>query len=199
MLQDLGIALAESGNSKDVSITKEHVMVDHYLDDEANVAAEQDLFDSHSLQHPIKELPELQPVVCLPSTAKVSEAIQSMAEERVGIILIVDDGKLAGVFSERDVLLKVAAVSLDILSTTIADVMTRNPQALRPHDELVYALNLMSVGGFRHVPIVDGSGQPVAVVSMRDIVEYIVSLYPDEVLKLPPSPDQSITQTREGA
>ncbi len=174
-------------------------MVDHYLDDEANVAAEQDLFDSHSLQRPLKELPELQPVVCLPSTAKVSEAIQSMAEERVGIILIVDDEKLAGVFSERDVLLKVAAASLDINATSVADVMTRNPQTLRPHNELVYALNLMSVGGFRHVPIVDGDNHPVAVVSMRDIVEYIVSLYPDEVLKLPPSPDQSITQAREGA
>ena len=77
--------------------------------------------------------------------------------------------------------------------------MTVNPQTLRPEDELVYALNLMSVGGFRHVPIVNDNGQPVAVVSMRDIVEYIVSLYPDEVLKLPPSQDQSITQNREGA
>ena len=174
-------------------------MADHYLDDEASVAAEQDLFDSHSLQHPLHELPELQPVVCLPSTAKVSEAIESMAGERVGIILIVDDGVLVWVFSERDVLLKVAASGINISETAVADLMTVNPQTLRPEDELVYALNLMSVGGFRHVPIVNDNGQPVAVVSMRDIVEYIVSLYPDEVLKLPPSPDQSITQNREGA
>ena len=165
-------------------------MADHYLDDEASVAAEQDLFDSHSLQYPLHELPELQPVVCLPSTAKVSEAIESMAGERVGIILIVDDGVLVGVFSERDVLLKVAASGINISETAVADLMTVNPQTLRPEDELVYALNLMSVGGFRHVPIVNDNGQPVAVVSMRDIVEYIVSLYPDEVLKLPPSPDQ---------
>lgn len=174
-------------------------MVDHYLDDEANVAAEQDLFDSHSLQHPIKDLPELHPVVCLPSTAKVSEAIQSLAEERVGIILIVDDEKLAGVFSERDVLLKVAATNVEINNTAVAELMTPDPQSLHIDDELVYALNQMSVGGFRHVPIVDDSDHPVAVVSMRDIVEYIVSLYPDEVLKLPPSPGQSISQTREGA
>ncbi|NQV28442.1 MAG: CBS domain-containing protein [Rhodopirellula sp.] len=174
-------------------------MTDHYLEDEANVAAEQDLFDSHSLQHPIHELPELHPVVCLPSTAKVREAIHSMTEKRVGIILIVDDGVLTGVFSERDVLIKVAGSGIDIDETPVAELMTQNPQALRPHDELVYALNQMSVGGYRHVPIVDGNRHPVAVVSMRDIVEYIVSLYPDEVLKLPPSPDQSITQTREGA
>ncbi|MGZ0171150.1 MAG: CBS domain-containing protein, partial [Planctomycetales bacterium] len=76
---------------------------------------------------------------------------------------------------------------------------TPDPQALRSTDELVYALNLMSVGGYRHVPIVDETGRPVAVVSMRDIVEHIVSQFPDEVLKLPPSPDRSITQNREGA
>lgn len=174
-------------------------MVDHYLDDEAQVAAEQDLFDSHSLQNPISDLPELQPVVCLPSTSSVADVIQAMTEKRVGIILIVDDGQLTGVFSERDVLVKVAASGIDINSTPVSKLMTSDPQSLRTTDELVYALNLMSVGGFRHVPIVDDSNHPVAVVSMRDIVEYIVSLYPDEVLKLPPSPDRSITQTREGA
>jgi CBS domain-containing protein len=174
-------------------------MTDHYLDDEASVAAEQDLFDSHSLQRPIGELPELRPVVCLPSTAKVSDAIQSMTEKRVGFIMIVDDEKLVGVFSERDVLVKVAPSDLDITDTAIADLMTPDPQSLRSTDELVYALNLMSVGGYRHVPIVDDSGRPVAVISMRDIVEHLVSQFPDEVLKLPPSPDRSITQDREGA
>ena len=174
-------------------------MTDDYLDDEANVAAEQDIFDSHSLQRPISELPELRPVVCLPFTAKVSDAIQEMTDKRVGFIMIVDNEKLVGVFSERDVLIKVAAVNLDITATPVADLMTPDPQALRSTDELVYALNLMSVGGYRHVPIVDETGRPVAVVSMRDIVEHIVSQFPDEVLKLPPSPDRSITQNREGA
>lgn len=174
-------------------------MVDHYLDDEAQVAAEQDLFDAHSLQRPISELPELRPVVCLPSTATVSEAIHEMTEKSVGFIMVVDDEKLVGVFSERDVLIKVAPVNLDIAATPVADLMTPDPQSLRSTDEQVYALNLMSVGGYRHVPIVDDAGRPVGVVSMRDIVEHIVSQFPDEVLKLPPSPDQSITQNREGA
>jgi CBS domain-containing protein len=174
-------------------------MPDDFLDDEAQIAAEQDLFDSHSLQRPISELPELRPVVCLPSTAKVSDAIQEMTDKRVGFIMIVDDEKLVGVFSERDVLVKVAPANLDITTTPVADLMTPDPQSLRSTDELVYALNLMSVGGYRHVPIVDEFGCPVAVVSMRDIVEHIVSQFPDEVLKLPPSPDRSITQNREGA
>lgn len=174
-------------------------MPDDFIEDEQQIAAEQDLFDSHTLQRPISELPELRPLVCLPSTAKVSDAIQSMTDQRVGFIMIVDDEKLVGVFSERDVLVKVAASDLDIKATPVADLMTPNPQSLRSTDELVYALNLMSVGGYRHVPIVDDSGRPVAVVSMRDIVEHIVSQYPDEVLKIPDSPDRSITQDREGA
>ena len=65
---------------------KEHSMVDHYLDDEAMVAAEQDLFDSHALQHPVSDLPELRPVVTLPLTATVADAIRSMTDLRVGII-----------------------------------------------------------------------------------------------------------------
>ena len=77
--------------------------------------------------------------------------------------------------------------------------MTANPASLRPGDMLVYALHQMEIGGYRHVPLVDESGAPVAVVSMRDIVGYIVSLYPDEVLKLPSHPGQVISQTREGA
>lgn len=174
-------------------------MPEDFLEDEQQIAAEQDLFDGHSLQRPISELPELRPVVCLPSTAKVSDAIKSMTEKRVGIIMIVDDEKLVGVFSERDVLVKVAASDLDINTTPVAGLMTPDPQSLRSTDEIVYALNLMSVGGYRHVPIVDESNHPVAVVSMRDIVEHIVSQYPDEVLKLPPSPDRAITQDREGA
>ena len=115
--------------------------------------------------------------------------------------LIVDNEKLVGVFSERDVLVKVAGagVLIDTAAVSVADLMTSNPQTLRESHELVYALNLMSVGGFRHVPIVDDGGRPVAVISMRDIVEYIVALFPDEVLKLPPSPDSTITQNREGA
>ena len=170
-----------------------------YPDDEQQTAAEQELFDSHALQRPISELPPIRPVVCFPPTAIVADALQAMTEKRVGCVLVVEDDKLTGVFSERDVLLKVAGADLDVNSTPLSNLMTKNPQTLRADHELVYALHQMAVGGYRHVPILDSEGRPVAVVSMRDIVEHIVSLYPDEVLKLPPSPDRSIPQPREGA
>jgi hypothetical protein len=62
-----------------------------------------------------------------------------------------------------------------------------------------YALNKMNVGGFRHSPLVDEKGKPVGVVAMRNIVDYIVHLFPEEVLNLPPSPNHTISRAREGA
>jgi len=66
-------------------------------------------------------------------------------------------------------------------------------------EELAWVLNLMAVGGFRHVPIVDASGKPVAVISMQRIVERLVECFPKSVLNLPPRPGSNITHTREGA
>jgi CBS domain-containing protein len=170
-----------------------------YLDDEVQISAERDLFHEGALQRPICDLPELQPVIAASPQDSLRSVIELMAEKRVGCTLIVEEGRLIGVFSERDVLRKVATTGVDVDATPVGELMTRNPETLRQDDELVYALHQMALGGYRHIPLVNAQGAPVAVVSMRDIVGYIVSLYPDEVMKLPSHPDKSITQTREGA
>ena len=77
--------------------------------------------------------------------------------------------------------------------------MTPDPECLTPGDRIAYALNKMSVGGFRHIPLVDEDGRPVGVVAMRNIVDFVVDLFPGEVLNLPPSPGLSISREREGA
>ena len=74
-----------------------------------------------------------------------------------------------------------------------------DPECLGLDDELVYALNQMSVGGYRHIPLLDDEGRPVGVVAMQHIVDYLVSLFPREVLNLPPAPPLGIPQAREGA
>ena len=76
--------------------------------------------------------------------------------------------------------------------------MTRNPETL-PHDaSIAWVLNKMSVGGFRHVPVVDEQNHPVCVISVRDVVHFLVDFFPHEVLNLPPEYDSS-TKSREGA
>lgn len=177
-------------------------MSDSFLEDEQQVADEravEGLLDAAALQEPLSELPELQPVVTLPPNATVRDAVNEMTTKRVGIVLVVADEKLDGVFSERDVLRKVVGTDLDIDATPVSDLMTKDPECLRPENPLVYALHQMSLGGYRHIPLVDENGAPVAVVSMRDIVGFIAALHPDQVMKLSGNPDQEITSTREGA
>ena len=66
--------------------------------------------------------------------------------------------------------------------------MTADPETLRPEDRIAWALKLMHVGGYRHVPLTDETGRPVGVISVKDIVDFIVDLFPAPVLNLPPDP-----------
>ena len=116
-----------------------------------------------------------------------------------GAFLVIENEKLAGVFSERDVLTKAVADNIDLESTTVSELMTSDPETLSQDHELALCIaEKMAVGGYRHVPLLDDSGKPVSVVSMRDIVDFIVSLYQKQVLNLP-DPDAPNSGSREGA
>lgn len=172
-----------------------------FLDDEQRVADERDnegLFESYALRSPLKTLPELQPVVGVEPQTSVRKAIQEMIDRRVGCVLVIENDKLAGVFSERDVLTKAVSNNIDLDSTAVSELMTADPETLSQDHELAFALRKMAVGGYRHVPLLNENGRPVAVVSMRDIVDFIVSLYQKQVLNLP-DPDAPNSGTREGA
>ena len=150
-------------------------------------------------KRPIRRLPTLKAAVTVAPAASVREAIEAMNEHRVGCVLVVDRSRLVGVFTERDVLTKVASLNLDVDRTRVDDVMTPDPESLTLDDGIAYALNMMSVGGFRHIPLIDAEQRPTGVVAMRDIVDYIVDFFPSEVLNLPPSPAHGIAREREGA
>jgi CBS domain-containing protein len=151
------------------------------------------------LDRPIRSLPGLQEPIQLPSAASVRRAIGTMNDARVGCVMLVDGGRLVGVFTERDVLTRVAGSDVDVDATPVADLMTPDPECLTLDDGITYALNRMSVGGFRHVPLVDDEGRPTGLVSMRHIVDYLVDLFPHAVLNLPPSPSRVFPKEREGA
>lgn len=138
-------------------------------------------------------------VVSLQKSASVADAVAAMIEHRVGAVLVVENETLVGLFSERDVLTRVVAQGRTPAETPLSEVMTENPQSLTFDEEIVFALNRMTVGGFRHIPIVDGARVPQAMLSMRDVVQHIVSFYPNEVFNLPCTPDGNISRQREGA
>ena len=75
-----------------------------------------------------------------------------------------------------------------LLAGKVDAVMTQRPETLGPDDPVAFALRLMSVGGFRHIPLVDGEGRPVGILSVKDIVDFLVEHFPQAVLNIPPEP-----------
>jgi len=150
-------------------------------------------------KRPISRLPTLRPPMCVEPSESVGAAVEVMNEGRTGCVLVVKDDRLVGVFTERDVLTKIVGRNVDIDATAVATVMTPDPECLTLDDGISYALNMMSVGGFRHIPLIDDERRPTGIVAMRDIVDYIVDLFPEEVLNLPPSPAHGIARERESA
>ena len=88
-------------------------------------------------------------------------------------VLVVDGSALVGVFTERDFLNRVCARKLDPAKTSMEDVMTGNPFTLSSTDCITYAINQMAVGGFRNIPIVDDSDNPVAVLTARHVMKHM--------------------------
>lgn len=125
--------------------------------------------------------------ICLRETATVAEAIAHMLERRQAGVLIVDDaGRLTGIFTERDVLTRVAGVARDAARTALHEVMTPRPEALSATDRIAYAVHSMSVAGYRTVPLVDAEHRPVGVATVSDVIRWLAHLYPEAVLNLPP-------------
>ncbi|GIW40695.1 MAG: hypothetical protein KatS3mg076_1272 [Candidatus Binatia bacterium] len=172
------------------------MLSDELIDEEQRIAEEAAQVGTAILTKPIGLIQH--PAVTVSPSASVAEAVRRMVEHKVGCVLVEDGGKLVGIFTERDVLVKVLA-KVPPEATRVGDLMTSDPETLPPDAKIAFALNKMSVGGFRHIPVVEADGKPVGVVSMRDIVNYVVDLFPDEVLNLPPDPSLQISRTREGA
>jgi len=118
-------------------------------------------------QRTLREVIAHQTVVSAPPTTTVRDAAVHMANSRVGAILILDGDRIAGIFTERDLLNRVMAKRLDPDSTALADVMTPNPATIVPDKPLAHALVMMHEGGYRHVPVVE-DGRPLGMVSARD-------------------------------
>jgi CBS domain-containing protein len=109
--------------------------------------------------------------VCLREAATVQEAIERMLARRQASVLVLDaDGRLVGIFTERDAVCRVLAARRDSLLTKVAEVMTRDPVTVSPDETFGYALLLMHDNGFRHAPVVE-NGRPIGVVSMRHALD----------------------------
>ncbi|MCA9173383.1 MAG: CBS domain-containing protein [Planctomycetales bacterium] len=111
------------------------------------------------------------------SDTPVAEVLKRMWEERIGCMLIVDDGVLSGIFTERDATQKLAADIESLATRPVSDFMSRDPETLEGTAKIVFAVQRMDLGGFRHVPLTDGNGAPTGVVSVRDVLRYLTAKF----------------------
>ncbi|WP_306602598.1 cyclic nucleotide-binding/CBS domain-containing protein [Azonexus sp.] len=116
----------------------------------------------------IRDIIAARPLITATQEMTVRAACRLMAENKIGALLIIKGAAITGIFTERDVLNKVVAPSLDPDSTPLSQVMVANPLTIRAGKPLAHALQMMAEGGFRHVPVVDDDGVPVGMVSARD-------------------------------
>ena len=123
------------------------------------------------METPVTEVAEIAPLMVAPD-ATVAEAIEQMNAGKTGLVLVVADQKLVGIFTERDILLNLVGTDKDLNEMKVRDCMTRAPETVEASDSLRIALNKMSVGGFRHIPIAD-EGRVIGVVTAKDAIKFL--------------------------
>jgi CBS domain-containing protein len=151
------------------------------------------------LRTPIADVAR-RPAVTVPPDATVERALALMRGRKVSAVVVVERRKarrVVGIFTERDLVNRALPVR-GFAKAPVERFMTKAPETLRRKDPVVYALNKMSVGAFRHVPLVDDAGRAAGMITAGDLIEYLVELCPEEVLNLPPQPELAEHRTAEG-
>ena len=146
---------------------------------------------------------EMDTPVVVEANTSVKDTLRRMREGQYGCALICRDDKLCGIFTERDVLNKVIGVegALDSdmdLDRPVSEQMTPDPVRVVHSDPIRKALLAMHQGGFRNVPVVESDGNVVSCVRHKDIIHFLVEHYAQQVLNLPPDPDNVPTSPDGG-
>lgn len=138
----------------------------------------------------------MDPPVVMEETTSVKEVIRAMQDRKAGFSLLCRDGRLSGIFTERDVLNKVVGKQC-ALDKPVSELMTPDPVSVQENAPIRWAVVQMHKGGFRNIPVVDTDGNVVSCVRHKDIVHYLVEHFAQQVLNLPPDPDK-MPDTPEG-
>jgi len=125
------------------------------------------------VETPLREVGLLPPNIVAPGDS-VLEAVRLMQKTRHGSVLVVEDGKLVGIFTERDVLDRLAGEAVDLAELPVQVVMTPKPQYLGEDDALAFAVHRMAVGHYRHIPVLR-DGHPIGFVSIRGVLKFLSS------------------------
>ncbi len=179
------------------------MLYEHAIDEEIaqmdeDIEASQKVLQVSEIQVPLRSL--MRGCITIDITASTQDAIDLLIEYRIGAASVVENEKIRGIFGERDVLRKILNKQVgDLTNIPVTHFMKIDPQTAKPDDMLDTAVLYMAKGGFRHLPIVNDEQQPIGMVSIRDVISYLVDFFPQEVLTLPPNPIRDALKAREGA
>ncbi len=115
--------------------------------------------------------------------ATVFEALQIMAEKNVGVLLVIDDGKVVGIFSERDYARKVILKGKSSKDISVGHLMTKEVFYIKPQNTLQECMALMTAKHIRHIPVFENN-QLIGVVTLGDVVKQIISDQEFTILEL---------------
>ncbi len=145
----------------------------------------------------VKHLRPAAAFIASPDTS-VREAIRLLQEHNTGCVVVCDArGQAVGVFTERDVLRRVIGEHVD-LDSPIKDVMSRDLASVGESDAIARAIRLLHDRGLRHLPVLNDVGEPIGVLSVRRVMEYLVEHFPRAVYNLPLD-SSPVADAREGA
>lgn len=120
--------------------------------------------------------------------ASLAAAVEAMRARGRGCVLVEDDGRLVGIFTERDLLARVDHADPHWGERPIEAAMTAAPMVAHPDDSLFEAVRRLTEGRRRHLPICDRDGHLLGLISIRDILAFIAARFPEELMNLPPDP-----------
>ena len=135
-----------------------------------NVPQPKEGFQAHIMLDPVKDITVFHPA-SVKSNDSIWHAIHVMRERRAGCVLVVDEGKLTGILSEVDLLFRMS-VAADPTDLKVSQVMTPDPESIEEDATMAYAIHLMSVGGYRHLPVIS-ENRTIGILSIKDLLRYL--------------------------
>lgn len=177
--------------------------MEEFLKDEWTTMMEQERDADIKIKRDLIEAPlsALNPskVKCLYDTASVHDVVLLMQEYKFGSVVIINhQNKLVGIITERDILMKVVGKIKNKKRTNVKHIMTANPIALKGSDKLVFVMHNMYTGGFRHVPVVNDQDEVVGMISIKDVMSYILDAFAHEINNVTCLPYRGVSE-RESA
>jgi CBS domain-containing protein len=123
-------------------------------------------------------------IFSLPSGASVYSAIELMADKHVGALLVIDDASLVGIISERDYARKIVLQGKSSKDSYVREIMTPSPITIRCDTSVEEAMRIMTDNRIRHLPVIDSAGHVAGVLSIGDLVNWIVTSQDETIAHL---------------